>query len=445
MAEEWRFQDPGEGIHEGEILDVRVSEGDEVEDGQIVLEVETDKAAVEVPAPFTGTIEEIRVAEGDIVEVGDVLMTWRGESAPAEEAEEDRSGGAAAVGELETWEETEEEEEAGQEEKRRAPREPEEDAGPVPASPATRRLAREEGIDLREVEPSGPGGRVTMEDVRARAGEAAPGEEEAPEEEAPEAAPAASPPLVEELPPAPEFERWGEVDREPLRSVRRATARRMAVAWARVPHVTHMDVADVTELEAFRAEHADAVAEEGGDLSLTVLALKAAVAALKEHPRFNASLDEAAAEIVLKRYYHLGVAVDTDRGLVVPVLRDVDRKSLTELAVEASEVVERAREGDLERSEMRGGSFTVTNPGPLGGTAFTPIVNWPEVAILGLARAARKPVVRGEGEDVEVVPRLLLPICLGFDHRVNDGADAARFAATLVGVLEDPEELVLHL
>lgn len=499
MPREFRLEDPGEGIHEAEILEVEVEEGQRVEDGQIVLSVETDKAAVEVPAPFTGTVEEIRVEVGERVQVGEVLLTYTVEEAeeegeePADEPPDDAADegegepagdeAAAATDESDVAEAdaaAPEEEGSEKPEGRAAAGRPDSDEEapdregdlphdsdrPVPAAPATRRRARELEVDLHRVPGSGPGGRVTREDVERFAAEGAPEEaaEPGPEEEpaatgdeeaaAPEDEEAAAPEpgapepagLAAGAPPElPDFERWGEVERTPLRSVRRTTAERMARSWRTVPHVTHMDVADVTELERFRRAHEDDVEEAGGKLTLMVLVMKAAVAALREHPRFNASLDPEAGEVVLKRYYHVGVAVDTDRGLLVPVVRDVDRKSVVELAVELTERIRRTREGEASPSEMRGGSFTVTNPGPIGGTAFTPIVNWPEVAILGMGRARLEPVARGDLDDAEIVPRLRLPLCLGFDHRVNDGADAARFVRAVAERLSDPDSFLLEV
>lgn len=465
MAHTFELPDPGEGIHEAEVVELHVSEGDQVQESDVLLEVETDKAVVEIPAPFTGRIQEVLVTVGDDVQVGDGVLTWEAEGSeepeaePADEEPTDEAGAA---------------------------REPSDDR-PVPAAPATRRLARELEVDLRQVEGSGPEGRVTREDVRAAAGEGgeeaetAPDEaprEERPEpaeeesagaeeaaaaeaEEAPEAeseeelaagSEAEEPARPEERPagavsaPSPDYgdpEEWGPVERRSLRSVRRTTARRMADAWRRIPHVTHVDHADITELEELRAEHAAAM--EDGDLTLTVFLLKALVAVLKEFPRFNARLDEDQEEIVLLDYHHLGVAVDTDRGLLVPVVRDVDGKSLAELAAELEGLVEATRSREVTRDQMRGGTFTLTNPGPLGGDVLTPIINPPQVAILGAGRATLRPVVREGADGHEIQPRLILPVCLSFDHRVNDGADAARFCARLVEILEDPDAFVRHL
>ena len=478
MAKEFRLQDPGEGVHEAEIVEIEVAAGDEVEDGDVVFVVETDKAAVEIPAPFTGTVEEVRVEEDELVEVGDVLLTYHDGEAEGEGASAGEAGGAEGAteeekkeGENEIEEVEEEEEEEVEEEEKVEKAEPAAAASedtPVPASPATRRLARELDVDLRQVPGSGPEGRVTSADVRdfaqegpAEAEEAeeeaaarkeeegeregAPEETRAREETGEEAPALPFRTLVKKPPTLPDFSRWGPVRREPLRRIRRSVARRMTMAWWEVPHVTHHEVADITKLERFRKEHEGAVEEGGGQLTLTVLVLKAAVAALKEHPRFNASLDVDAEELVLKDYYNLGLAVDTPEGLVVPVIRDVDSKSLAELSREIPRVVDRVREGEATQADLQGGTFTLTNPGPLGGTSFTPIVRHPEVAILGMAAARMKPVMVGDLVEWEIEARLRLPLVLAFDHRVNDGADAARFMNTVVETLNDNDSLLLKI
>lgn len=471
MPREFKLPDLGEGIHEGEIVEVLVSVGDEVEDGSPVMVIETDKATTEVPSPVNGVVKEIKVKSGDVVNVGDVLMVFaeRGESGersetakdekePAETAEPKEEEKRAEEAEKEPDEEVEgkekpEEEQAASAEEKKATAEPSEKKaqkeGPVPAAPSTRRLARELGVDLHEVTPSGPGGRVTSEDVRAyadkgeQAGETA--GKEAPEKVSTEKRAASPPPSFAEAGPLPDFSQWGPVKRQPLRSIRRATAKRMAQSWSQIPHVTHADEADITELEAFRQKHKEEVQAQSGALSLTVFALKAAVAALKAFPRFNASLDTENEEIIIKDYYHIGIAVDTDRGLIVPSIRDVDRKSILQLARELEDLIERAREGKVDRDDMTGGTFTITNVGPLGGTGFTPIINYPQVAILGLAKARYKPVVQGDANDFEIVPRLMLPLIVGFDHRVLDGADAARFVKVVMDALHDPEQLLMTM
>ncbi len=426
MPVEFRLPDLGEGIHEGEIIEVLVKVGDNVLDGQTVLIVETDKATVEVPAPVTGKVEEIRVKAGQMVGVGTVLIVFsrEGESlakaapepplppAPTPEAHPapfPKPGEAPAKG-----------------------------PGPVPAAPSTRRLARELGVDLRMVTPSGPGGRVTPEDVRAYSEKAKP---EAPK---PAVAPMGLSTPVPIRPPAmPQFDALGPVEHVPLRSVRRATAKHLALAWSQVPHVTHMDVADITDLEEFRQRGKQRVERQGGTLSMTSIMLKAVAGALRKFPRFNSSIDMDKEEILLKHYYHIGVAVDTDRGLLVPVIRDVDRKSIPELAIELAQLAEKARQGKTTPEDLSGGTFTITNIGSIGGTAFSPIINYPEVAILGMARARLQPVVMGDLENHAVVARLMLPLIITFDHRVLDGAEAARFLSTIIEALESPENLLM--
>lgn len=448
MPNEFRLPDLGEGIHEGEIVEILVSIGDRVIDGQPVMLVETDKATTEIPAPVNGTVQEIRVKPGDMVKVGDVLMVFLEEG-------EDLEGRrvASPLKEADSSMKSRPEPESPEPEVLRKAalfdaREKDqgpsaEREGPVAATPSTRRLARELGVDLHMVTGTGPGGRVTSEDVTKFSDEKKKKPEVA-EITAVEKREKVGPSLPREALTFPDLSRWGPIERVPLRSVRRATARHMATAWAQIPHVTHQDVADITELEGFRQRQRERIAQSGGTLSLTIFILKALVAALKENPRFNASLDIEAEEIVLKKYYYIGVAVDTDRGLIVPVIRDVDKKSMMDLAVEVRSLAERTREGKVEREEMMGGTFTITNIGVLGGTGFTPIVNFPEVAILGLGQARWQPVVQGKGENAAIATRLMLPIILGFDHRVLDGADAARFVNRIVELLQDPEGLLLQ-
>jgi pyruvate dehydrogenase E2 component (dihydrolipoamide acetyltransferase) len=453
MPVEFKLPDLGEGIHEGEIIEVLVKPGDRVEDGQTVLVVETDKAAAEIPSPVTGIVKEIRVKSGQTVRVGEVLMVFlkegeSGEAAP-ETAEKKQERPAREVkGETPAGKAGEA---AGKTEVERPPAGPLQ--GPVAAAPSTRRLARELGVDIDQVRPSGPGGRITPEDVRAFA--EGPRRPEAPktpsvaEERKPPSppfeareTPAAAPPEAIAL---PRFDQLGPVERIALRSVRRATAKHLAAAWSQIPHVTHTDVADVTELEALRRKHRQQVEARGGTLSLTVFAMKAAAAALKKFPRFNSSLDMESEEIVIKHYCNIGFAVDTERGLLVSVIRDVDRKSIFDLAVELKALAEKTRQGKASRDDMSGGTFTITNIGPIGGTGLAPIINYPEVAILGLAQARLQPVVAGDEKNYEIVPRLMLPIGVTFDHRVLDGAEAARFLNMIIEGLENPENLLMMI
>jgi pyruvate dehydrogenase E2 component (dihydrolipoamide acetyltransferase) len=434
MTKAFKLPDLGEGIHEGEILSVPVSVGDNVKEGDIILEVETDKVTVEIPSPYTGVVEEILVAAGQTVKVGDVMMTFRTEgAAPVEQRK--------AEG-LPTEERGEKvPQRRPPEEKPLEPFQPKKE-GPVPASPATRRLARELGVDLNQVTPTGPAGQVTSEDVRAFAeGKGKKKPEERPEENREEARP-----LVVTVPKLPDFSRWGPVERVALRSVRKATARQMALTWSQIPHVSNHDMADITELEAFRKRHKGEIEAKGGKLTHTVFALKAAATALKAFPRFNASLDTEAGEIILKHYYHVGIAVATEDGLIVPVIRDVDRKSILDLSIELKDLAERTRQRKVSLEELHGGTFTITNVGPMGGGQFVPVINYPQVAILGMGAAAMQPkVVKSEGGAFEIVPRLMMPLVLCIDHRVLDGADAIPFMRMIVEALEDPDALFMMM
>jgi pyruvate dehydrogenase E2 component (dihydrolipoamide acetyltransferase) len=441
MAQEFKMPDLGEGIHEGEILKVFVSEGDHVNEGEPLLEVETDKAAVEIPSPFTGIVEKVLVKTGDMVKVGEVLITFSKKS----EAQDKKLSGAHGK-EPEPVKDTEEN--AKPSEKITGTKA----QGPVPASPSTRRLAGELNVDLREVPPTGPSGLVSAEDVRKFAEkqkgkmEEKLGKPEMPSASTSEDQPGKTQVVQLSVPPLPDFSKWGPVEAKPVRSLRRATARQMALSWSQIPHVSNQDMADITKLEAFRNKQKIKIAEKGGNLTLTVFALKAAVTALKAYPYFNSSLDTNSGEIILKNYYHIGVAVNSDEGLMVPVIRDVDRKSISELAIELFDMVARARERKIGIEEMQGGTFTITNAGPMGGGYFSPIINYPEVAILGLGQARMQPVVRRNKDgNQEIVIRLMMPVVLCFDHRIADGVDAIRFTRMVIEALEDPEELFLNM
>jgi pyruvate dehydrogenase E2 component (dihydrolipoamide acetyltransferase) len=430
MPRPFVLPDLGEGLVEAEVIRVLVKEGEVVREDAPLLEVETDKAQVEIPSPMSGRVQTVHVAPHQTVRVGEVLVTFADGDAP--KTVPPAAGAPQAPS-------------AAPDTASASPRE-----GPVPATPATRRLARELGVDLRAVRGSGSGGRVTDDDVRAAAASPATtdGAPAAPAPPAPPATTGAPEPVAKPLahvglePPAlPRFEQWGPVERQPLSHLRRTIAERMALSAALVPHVTHFDRADITELDALIRRNLEPARERGVTLTLTGFLLRAAALALRDHPQFNASLDAAAGELIVKRYRHLGVAVATDRGLIVPVLRDVDRKSLLELARELAALAQRVREGKATLDDLRGGTFTITNLGALGGTGALPIINHPEVAILGVARAREEAVVR----DGQIVARLMLPLTLTFDHRVADGADGARFAADIVRRLEHPDWLLLEL
>jgi pyruvate dehydrogenase E2 component (dihydrolipoamide acetyltransferase) len=428
MSKSFKLPDLGEGIHEGEVLAVPVEVGQEVKEGDIILEVETDKAAVEIPSPYTGSIQEILVKPGDIVNVGDVMMTFSNGEGERKAAEEKPSKKPAVPVER------------GPAATRMAAAAKE---GPVPASPATRRLARGLGVDLHLVTPTGPAGLVTAEDVRQSAQNGEAGKE----------VPVTSRPVTDAVQPLPisepslpDFTQWGPVERVPFRSIRRTTGKQMTLAWSLIPHVNSQDVVDITSLEAFRQKHKTEIESTGGKLTLTVFALKAIATALKTYPNFNATLDMANAEIIIKQYYNIGVAVNTDRGLIVPVVRDVDRKSIKELSVELNNLVQRTRARKTTLEEMQGGTFTITNAGAMGGGIFAPIINYPEVAILGVGQARMQPVVRDKGKgDFQIVPRLMMPVVLCIDHRVLDGADAIKFLRVVINSLEDPDELLMSM
>jgi pyruvate dehydrogenase E2 component (dihydrolipoamide acetyltransferase) len=447
MATEFTLPELGENIAAGDVVRVLVAPGDTIAREQPVLELETDKATIEVPSSVGGRVVAVKVSAGDKVKVGQVILAVEetdgaGAAAPARSASaSDEAGPARQPSAPEparprptpvTAPTREEPAAAGRPRRgevvditrgqsRPAPdQEADVEASPaVPAAPSVRRLARELGVDISRVPGTGPGGRIAQDDVKNFA-----------KAQLTERSAGRAPSGV----PLPDFARWGEVERHPMSGIRRKTAEHTWQAWSTIPHVTQHDKADVTALEALRKRFAPEVEAAGGKLTLTAIALKVVSAALVRFPRFNSSLDLAGEALIYKRYVHIGVAVDTERGLLVPVIRDVDGKSLTELSVELAQLSEKARARKLALEDMEGGSFTITNLGGIGGTSFTPIVNAPEVAILGMARARLEPVFANGAFE----PRLLLPLSLSYDHRVIDGADAARFLRWLADAFEQP-------
>ena len=415
----------GEGADSGTVVNLFVKEGDSVAKDQPILELENEKAVATIPSTSAGTVTKIFVKAGDKISVGQrILALSDGGAAPAPARAKAKQAPPARTPEPESAEAPVPREEA---EPETVGAEPRPDL-PVAAAPSIRKLARDLGLDLTKVRGSARGGRIVLEDVRAYiqrlqrlAGE--------PRTSAPSGAAAAAPR------PAPEsvdFSKWGPVSKKPVSPLRQVIARRMLENWNAVPHVTQFDAADITNINALRKKYAPAYEQKGARLTLTSFALKAVVEALKKHPIFNSSLDEATQELVLKEYFHIGVAVDTDAGLIVPVLRDVDKKSLLELSKELEELAKKARDRKVTAEELKGGTFTISNQGGIGGGHFTPIVNKPEVAILGLGRGALKPVVRGD----KIEPRLMMPMGLSYDHRVIDGGTAARFIVDLVAAFE---------
>lgn len=436
MATELKLPDLGDNVASAVVVGVLVKEGDKLEAGAPFLELETDKAVVEVPAPSGGTVEKVLVKPGDEVKSGQVVVTL-GDGAPA-------AAPAPAKSEPDPAPAPEAAKPASEEPKPAAPApQPAPQAAPapakapspqpapapgtrklIPAAPSVRRLARDLGVDLMQVVGSGPAYRISEGDVRRFAeGGAAPA--------APAGAPAAVP-----APALPDFGKFGPTRREAMSGIRRATVRSMAQAWSLVPMVTQFDKADVTEMEALRKKYGPRAEKKGGKLTMTAILLKVAAAALKAFPKFNASIDTASNEVVFKDYIHIGVAVDTPTGLLVPVIRDVDKKGVIQLGLELGEIAAKARDRKLTPEEMQGASFTISNLGGIGGTGFTPIVNWPEVAIMGVSRSSMEPVWNAEKGEFE--PRNIMPFSLTYDHRLIDGADAARFCRFVAEMLEDP-------
>jgi pyruvate dehydrogenase E2 component (dihydrolipoamide acetyltransferase) len=441
---EFKLPELGENISQGDLVRLMISPGDKVSEGQPVMELETDKAVVEVPSSISGVVKEVRVKQGEKVKVGQVIFTLEGGAAPQQDRPkhvpvEHVSGqhGARLAFQAAIQAEGKTEEQALPPDQPQPllpsfamPAQLDKVAGsehrePVPAAPHVRRLARELGIDIHNVEGTSPGGRISEDDVKAYS-----------KSLLASAAAAAQAPRGTQFaaPELPDFTKWGKVERVSIRGVRRKTAEHLWQAWTTIPHVTQNDKADITELEHLRARFAPKAEEAGGKMTVTAIALKVCSSALKIFPQFNASIDMAKDEIVYKQYINIGVAVDTDRGLLVPVIRDVDKKNIVELAAELTQLSRKAKDKKLALAEMEGGTFTITNLGGIGGTGFSPIVNHPEVAILGLSRSSMEPVwLNGKFE-----PRQVLPLSLSYDHRLIDGADAARFLRWIAEAFEQP-------
>ena len=412
----------GEGADSGVVVNVFVKEGDPVAKDQAILELENEKAVASIPSTAAGVVTKIYVKAGDKISVGQRLISLSGGDQPV-----------VAAAPAAKWAAPEPEPETPVEESAAEDGEeiPKPVAAPV-ASPSIRRLARELGIDLSKVRGSEAGGRIVTGDIRAylvRLQKAA--------DKPKVAAVVPAKPAAESI----DFSKWGPVTKKPLTQLRQVIARRMWENWNAIPHVTQFDDADFTRLNELRKKYALAYEKKGAKLTLTPLVLKALVGTLKKHPIFNSSLDEIAQEVVFKEYFHIGIAVDTEQGLIVPVIRDADRKSVLELAKELEQLAQKARDRKVTAEEMKGGTFTITNQGAIGSAHFTPIINKPEVAILGLGRGAMKPVAR----DGKVEVRMMTPLGLSYDHRVIDGGAAARFMVDLVKAMEDFGEEAIKL
>lgn len=468
MATEFILPALGDGIDGGTLVKILVKSGDTVEENQSVLELETDKAVLEVPSTVSGTIQSIAAKEGSKIKVGDPVFTVeesgaqngaaasaadepaRAEGTPVVTGDASESSQAMngtepqakpePVAETSTPARTEiatppaqqaqgAQAPAQQPQAQQGPTQVESNSRePIPASPSARRFAREIGVDVYQVQGSGPGGRISEDDIKSHARGMLSGGVLASGGAAVQAA------------PLPDFSKFGETEAEPLSNVRRATSNQMSRAW-QAPHVTQFDKADITGIEALRKKYAKEAEKQGGKLTVTAILVKVIVAALKKYPQFNSSLDLAGDQIIYKKYFNVGVAVDTERGLLVPVIKNADQKGVFEIAKELGEIAERARNKKTSLEEMSGGCFTLTNLGGIGGTSFTPIVNVPEVAILGVARGGFEPVWNAEKSTFE--PRMMLPLSLSYDHRVIDGADGARFLRFIAAALEEPFLLAL--
>jgi pyruvate dehydrogenase E2 component (dihydrolipoamide acetyltransferase) len=440
MIVEFKIPALGENITSADVTKILIKAGDTIVPDQSVLEIETDKATVEVPTEVGGTVKEVFIKEGETVKIGAVVFTVETGDEKRETKNEKR----------ETKNEKEEAEEikpievhtpVTPAEVKQTEKLFEQSEIPVkvntipqlivPAAPSVRRFAREIGININMVMGRGPGGRISIDDVKAHAkilneqytntgcsrnGLCIPAEA------------------------LPDFAKWGDTERKQMSNIRRKTAEHLSYAWGSIPHVTQFDKADITKLEEIRKQFSKKVELEGGKLTITAILLKIIASALKVFPQFNASIDMDKNEIIYKKYFNIGLAVDTDRGLLVPVIRDVDKKNIIQLSKELNEVSQKARDKKLTLEEMQGGSFTISNLGGIGGTYFTPVINSPEVAILGVSRSSFEPLYK-EGN---FVPRLMLPLSLSYDHRVIDGADGARFMRWVIEALENPFLLSLE-
>ena len=426
---EIRLPEVSEGVTKVDVASVAVKVGDTIAKGAVVCEVETDKAVAEIPSPVAGKVTAVHVTAGTTLNIGALLLTIETASPAADATTPAAPVAAPPVAAAAP---------AAQPAPDSAPVAPAapaaaitSDAGPpAPAGPATRRLARKLGVNLRQVKGSAAGGRITIEDIEAFV------RERMTQPAVPAAAAAAPGFGIVQAAPLPDFSRFGPVEKQPMNKIFRTAASNLHAAWVTIPHVTQHDLADITELETARRKYVKAN-PNAPKITMTAIIIKAVVQALKAFPNFNSSVDMASGELVIKQYYHIGVAVDTPNGLVVPVIRNCDQKNILQVAAELAEIAGRARDRKLKAEDMQGGTFTITNLGGIGGTAFTPIVNYPEVAILGMSRTLNHLIL----ENGQLAERQMLPLSLSYDHRAINGADAARFIVKLSGSLTNFLEL----
>jgi pyruvate dehydrogenase E2 component (dihydrolipoamide acetyltransferase) len=434
MIKEIKLPEIADNIDVATVVSIHVSVGDTVSQDDAIAEMESDKAVFDLPTDTAGTIKEIKVKEGDEVKVGQVVLTVEtGDDEKVEDKVEDKDeveveDKVKAENKVEEKAEVKEEIEAkvdkDQEKEEVGAEEEEEDekasdSKEVAAAPSIRRLARELGVEIHKVEGTGPYNRITAEDVKTYAKSII---QQSGDKTA-----------VRDDYDLPDFSKYGDIERQPMDKIRKITAENMTASWQTIPHVFQFDKADVTDLETFRKKYEKVVEKEGGKLTVTAILLKITAKALEKFPKFNASLDFNNKEIIYKKYIHMGVAVDTERGLLVPVIKDVNKKTITELSIELGEMAEKARNKKIMPDELQGGNFAISNLGGIGGTGFTPIVYRPNVAILGVSRSSTEPVfINGEFK-----PRTILPLSLSYDHRLIDGAEAARFLRWICAALEN--------
>jgi len=429
MAFEFRLPDLGEGLTEGEIVKWLVKVGDPLEEGQVFVQVETDKAVIDIPSPRKGVVLRLAVAEGETVQVGRVIMVIGepGEKLEAlpkpEEAKVRPSVGV--VGELEEAPEEEEVKKPVEKVPAKAIRAPSLEGVEILAVPMVRKLASDLKVDLRTVRGTGPQGRITKEDVQRAARERKP-----PEKEIPEKA----------IKAARKYDLYGFIERVQLRGMRKTIAQAMVKSKSTIPHAAGLDEADVTQLLALKTKAKERAAQKKIHLTILPFVIKAVVAALEEHPYVNASVDDENGEIILKKYYNIGIAVDTKDGLMVPVVKNAKGKNIFQLATELMELSEKARNRTIDLADLKGGTFTITNFGAMGGIYGFPVIHHPEVAILGMGKILEKPIV----VDGKIEVRQILPLSLSFDHRVVDGAEAVRFMNTVIELLEDPGLILME-